>query len=511
MTSTKKRTLAACAAVLIALSLFGAAGAASATDTSPTITDTCVDGVPDRGKTTPARICFTVFQPAGADAAHRAPAVIHSHGWGGTRIKDPGFFAEYLDNGIGVISLDQRGHGQSTGSAYIQNPEFEGQDLLRVLDAIAVLPWIQLDRPGDPRLGTIGGSYGGAFQYLAALEQTRTTGRTVIDAMAPDSTWFDLNESLAPEGLVRTQGATILGTTGGTNLEPGAGYSLLIGSLTGKWPDGSFPGTIDMHDYIADNGAAWYTQQGLKLDVPMVIASGATDNLFPLQQGLKVWDEALTQKARKNSIFLSFNGGHALPSLQPLGISSTGDPCSVELGSDGFEEVVARFMLEELKGIDTGLAGRGELHLATAHGGCRTVDSVAPNTDIPVAGGLATELGTRVAKITDGPISVAGRTTVRADVTTGLPDSFAFYALAVGTSVSDARIVQNNMIPHRERQKVRGQEREFELPSVAVDVPPGESLFLLTTPIQDMFTGTSTLIKGSMRLDDITVSLPVVG
>jgi hypothetical protein len=90
-----------------------------------------------------------------------------------------------------------------------------------------------------------------------------------------------------------------------------------------------------------------------------------------------------------------------------------------------------------------------------------------------------------------------------------MTDSFAFYALAVGTSPADAKIIQNNMIPLRETSKVTDQERRFELPSVAVDVPAGKKLFLLTAPIQDMFTGTSTLLKGAVKLRDISVHLPI--
>jgi hypothetical protein len=361
-------------------------------------------------------------------------------------------------------------------------------------------------------VGTIGGSYGGGYQYLAAFEQTRATGTTVIDAMAPDSTWYDLNESLAPSGLVRTQWATLLGTLGGMNMEPAAGASFLLASTTGKWPDGSLPGTIDMHAYVAENGASWQVQQGLKLDVPMVIVSGATDNLFPLQQGLQAWDNALTSKAKRNSIFIGFNGGHALPAVRPLGFGVAGDPCSTMLGSDGYNKLIVRFMLKELKGVDTGLSGFGKIHLSTAAGRCQTVDAVTPTVAVPLSAGLDTQMagGTQVVKVVDGPVTIAGRSMVHASVTTVLPDAFAFYALAVGTSALDARIVQNNMLPLRERDVVTGQLRDFELPSVAVDVPAGQSLFLMATPSQDMFTGTSTLLTGSVKLRNITVSLPVV-
>ncbi|KPM50611.1 hypothetical protein ACG83_39415 [Frankia sp. R43] len=503
--------------ILVGLStsfLFGGKGLAVAVsgDDSPSITNECLSSVPERVSSTPVRICYTAFQPAGADAAHPVPVVLQSHGWGGARVKDPAYFTDYLDEGIGVISFDQRGHGESGGSAHLQDPDFEGQDLQRLLLAVSALPWVQLDGPSDPRVGTIGGSYGGSYQFLAAFEQIRATGSTVIDAMAPDSTWYDLNESLAPTGLVRTRWATLLGVLGGINMEPAAGASFLLGSTTGKWPDGSIPGTIDMQEYAARSGAAWQVQHGLQIDVPMMIGSGVTDNLFPLQQGLQVWDKALTDKARRNSIFIGFNGGHAMPAVRPMGIGVTGDPCSAMLGSDGYGKLVVRFMFQELKGVDTGLSGFGKIHLATAAGRCQTVKSITPSVTMPVSAGLGTQLGgsAQVVKIADGPLTIAGRSTVHASVTTMIPDSFAFYALAVGTSVLDAKIVQNNMLPLRERRVVTGEVQDLELPSVAVDIPAGQSLFLMAAPNQDMFTGTSTLLTGPVELCNISVSLPVV-
>ena len=511
----KKQLLTTTALICLTISaLVGSTSPATAAtpDGEPVVTNGCFDSVPERYSSAPVPICYTVFQPAGADAAHPVPVVLHSHGWGGTRVKDPASFTDYLDQGIGVISFDQRGHGESGGFAHVESPDFEGQDLQRLFDMVAALPWVQSDSPGDPRVGTIGGSYGGGYQYLAAFEQIRATGSTVIDAMAPDVTWYDLNESLAPSGLVRTQWATLLGTLGGLNMEPAAGSSFLLASSTGKWPDGSIPGTIDMHKYVEQNGASWQVQQGLKLDMPMLIVSGATDNLFPLQQGLQAWDNALTPEAKRDSIFIGFNGGHALPATRPLGIGVAGDPCSTTLGSDDSGKLVVRFMLKELKGVDTGLSGFGKIHLSTAAGRCQTVDSVTPTMPVALGAGLDTKMagGTQVVKIVDGPVTIAGRSTVHAAVTTVLPDAFAFYALAVGTSALDARIVQNNMLPLRERNVVTGQVRDFELPSVAVDVPAGQSLFLLATPSQDMFTGTSTLLTGSVKLRNITVSLPVV-
>lgn len=478
----------------------------------PEVTNGCFDSVPESGTSAPVQICYTAFRPAGADADHPVPVVLHSHGWGGTRTTAAGSFTEYLDAGIGVVSFDQRGHGESTGYAHVQSPAFEGEDLMRLIDMVTALPWVELDAPGDPRLGTIGGSYGGGYQYLAAFEQTRVDGATVIDAMAPNSTWWDLNESLAPSGLTRARWVNILALTGGGNMEPIAGSSLGLAGVSGKWPDGTLPGTTDLHAYVAENGPAWQVAQGRRIDVPVLIGSGTTDNLFPLQQGLAVWDSALTDEARQSSIMIGFNGGHALPSVLPLGVAVQSDPCSVSLGSPDYQSLAVRFMLLHLKGVDTGLSGFGQAHIATANGRCQVVDSVTPTQTVSVPGELKIHPlgGPRSIEIMEGPVTITGRSILRASVTTGIPDVFSFYALAVGTSPSTARIVQNNMIPLRERTAATGVVREFELPSVAIDVPAGQRLYLMGSPGQDLFTGTSTIVTGSTTLRDISVSIPVV-
>ena len=142
--------------------------------------------------------------------AHRVPLIMHSHGWGGSRTTDPAAFAKFLDAGYGVLSFDQRGFGESGGKAHVENPDFEGHDVRRLITFIADLGWVRKDAPGDPRMGAIGGSYGGGFQFLGAFESLRLRGTPIFDALAPEITWYDLKESLAPEGVTRTEWAAAL-------------------------------------------------------------------------------------------------------------------------------------------------------------------------------------------------------------------------------------------------------------------------------------------------------------
>lgn len=68
------------------------------------------------------------------------------------------------------------------------------------------------------------------------------------------------------------------------------------------------------------------------------------------------------------------------------------------------------------------------------------------------------------------------------------------------------------MLPVRESGIVINKPRRgIELPSVAVDVPAGQSLYLLVTPIHDTFAVSGSRPPGVVTIDETVVHLPVVG
>src|ERR1041384_5723158 len=88
---------------------------APAVAAEPVVVNGCVAGVPEPGTSTPVKICYSLFKPSAASAGHTVPLIFHSHGWGGSRTKDPAAFKSWLDAGYGVLSFDQRSFGESTG------------------------------------------------------------------------------------------------------------------------------------------------------------------------------------------------------------------------------------------------------------------------------------------------------------------------------------------------------------------------------------------------------------
>ncbi len=492
-----------------------AAGTASARAPLATTTDGCLRSRPEPRQETPVKICYTIFKPAGASRRHPVPFLMHSHGWGGSRTTDPGAFRRWLRGGYGLLSFDQRGFGESGGFAHVENPRFEGIDSVRLVRLVSRLPWVKQDGPGDPRLGALGGSYGGGYQYLGAFKLLQRRGTPVYDALAPEITWNDLNESLAPQGVVRSEWAYALSAAAAPTdaLPPRVYRALVEGSVTGEWPDGSGPSGVDLPHFFRRNGPRWHVAHGRRLDIPVLMGQGHTDTLFNLQQALDTWRTALTAGARRSSIFVGYNGGHTLPPVLPQGIDVSSDPCSERLAGGGFAALARQFMDEQLKDRDRGLGGYGRYHLATRDSTCTTVGTVAADTTrevgtVAIPSGAGAPIAYEVAQ---GPIRIAGSAHFTGKLTAPGLQSRGFYGLGVGSSPADAELVQNNVYPLNEDGPVDGQRRRVELPAVAVDVPAGQNLYLVASPVSDTFAGMSTRTPGAILFNDTVVHLPVVG
>ena len=515
-----KRILGFLAAVGLTATALGSVGPVKSA--VPTVVDGCVESVPEPGTTEPVEICYTLYRPAIASPRHPVPLVMHSHGWGGSRTTEPTAFRKWLEAGIGVLSFDQRGFGESGGLAHIQNPDLEGRDVIRLVDLVTGLNWVAKERSNDPKLGAIGGSYGGGYQFVGAFTELRNLGRTRFDALAPDKTWWDLKESLAPSEVPRTGWAAALFALAPDSLPDEIHRGFAYAAATGNWPKGQDPAAPDLDEFFRRNGPAWHVSEGRRLPIPMLVYQGATDNLFNLNQGIKNFERAMTPRARARSIFVGYNGGHAAPSAVPPGDYRTGDPCAARLlgatpapkngsGADaigsaaGYEDIALRFFREELKGERTSLPGRGRYHLATHSGGCVVAGSIGADHAVAL-GSIHTPSGAGAPLLTEvatGPFTVAGIPQIDASVTTFGLDTRIFFGLAVGSTPADARVVQNNLMPLHEPAPVVGAPRRIELPGVAVEVPPGQHLYLVVSGFYDMSFGNGSRTPGAVALDNV--------
>lgn len=499
------------AALLAALALAAVPAAATAANPeTATITSKAPDGV---------KIVVSVYKPDGATAENPAPVILHSHGWAGSRTSSATAFQNELKAGYGVVSIDQRGHGQSGGQANVEDPNLEGLDMVSVIDYVAGLDWVAKD-PGttdDPVLFAMGGSYGGGYQFVAAFREIMDTGRTRLNAIAPEITWYDLPEALAPQKVVRTAWASLLYAAGAKMLPTYVHQAFAYGLATGQWPDGTAPDAAvpNLDAEFHKHGPVWHAENGRLLNIPVLFGQGLTDNLFNLNQGWKNMEKALTAGARSNSLFVGYNGGHALPNALPLGTTGSGDACS---GEGGFAGLRMRFFEAVRKGEPTAGLLPARYNLSTQTGECIRTASLDQRTTYPigtnvqVARGAATTTGAGApqnVEIVKGPITVSGIPTVNAKVYTLGADQRVFFGLAVGATPATATVVQNNVMPLRELTPVLGESRTIELPGVAVKVPAGQSLYLTISPVSDMFAGHGTRTPGAVGLDDLKVNLPL--
>ncbi|MEU2241407.1 CocE/NonD family hydrolase [Streptomyces sp. NPDC018338] len=149
-----------------------------------------------------------LYRPAGVDAAHPAPAVLATNGFGGSKSdgSTDAIGKAFAERGYVGLVYSGLGFGKSGCLISLDDPEIDGRAAARLVDFLAGVrtaddgtraDFVVRDGGGDPRVGMIGGSYGGAVQLAAASVDPR------IDALVPLITWNDLAYSLAPNAADR--------------------------------------------------------------------------------------------------------------------------------------------------------------------------------------------------------------------------------------------------------------------------------------------------------------------
>ncbi|MEV6366592.1 alpha/beta fold hydrolase [Micromonospora musae] len=141
----------------------------------------------------PVDLDTTFYLPEEASPGHQVPAVLLAHGFGGTKESVRDDAEEFAGRGYAVLTWTARGFGRSGGEIHLDSPDYEVRDAQRLLDWLAARPEIRTDATGDPRVGVVGGSYGGALALLLAAQDRR------VDAIVPMITWNDLSRSLVPD------------------------------------------------------------------------------------------------------------------------------------------------------------------------------------------------------------------------------------------------------------------------------------------------------------------------
>ncbi|MFI9428094.1 alpha/beta fold hydrolase [Streptomyces achromogenes] len=284
----RRRTRRLVAAVAAALVLAGAGTwtAAVASDDTRAVRRSdqvlAVDG---------ARLDTSYVTPADTG---RHPAVLLAHGFGGSKDDMRRQAEDLARSGYAVLTWSARGFGRSTGKIGLNDPKAEVADVSRLLDWLAKRPEVRLDRPGDPRVGVAGGSYGGAVALLAAGHDRR------IDAIAPAITYWNLADALLPNGVFKKLWAGVFVNTGG-------GCARFQPELCRMYERVAASGTPDpaARALLAQRSPS---AVGDRIKVPTLLVQGQTDSLFPLDQA-----DAAARAIRANGAPVAVDwiaGGH---------------------------------------------------------------------------------------------------------------------------------------------------------------------------------------------------------
>ncbi|MER7540159.1 CocE/NonD family hydrolase [Streptomyces sp. NPDC097704] len=274
-----------------------------------------------------------LYRPAGADAAHPVPAVLATNGFGGS--KSDGSTAAigkaFAERGYAGLVYSGLGFGKSGCLISLDSPEADGRAAARLVDFLAGTrtaddgtraDFVVRDGAGDPRVGMIGGSYGGAVQLAAASVDPR------IDALVPLITWNDLAYSLAPNAADRATPGVFKWQWANGFFLIGEGQPLLSPSLDPSrinslgclhfvtdacdtvrlLNSGSYPAaaTERMLAYARSVSPVSYLD---RITAPTLIVQGQSDSLFNLNEARATYDRLRERGVDTRMIWQSW--GHS--------------------------------------------------------------------------------------------------------------------------------------------------------------------------------------------------------
>ncbi|MET7855686.1 CocE/NonD family hydrolase [Streptomyces sp. NPDC005318] len=291
-----------------------------------------------------------LYRPAGADARHPAPAVLATNGFGGSKSdgSTDAIGRAFAARGYVGLVYSGLGFGKSGCLITLDDPAVDGRAATGLIDFLAGTraaddgtraDFVTKDGKGDPRVGMIGGSYGGAIQLATASVDRR------VDALVPLITWNDLAYALAPDNTATgkgvssdtpgvfkwqwTNGFYLLGE-GQTITAPGLDPSR-FGSLTCLHFATQACDTIRLLNsgrYPADKAAAMLAYARSvspvsylgKVKAPTLLVQGQTDSLFNLNEATATYRTLTSQGTTTKMIWQSWgHSGGQVPGELDLG------------------------------------------------------------------------------------------------------------------------------------------------------------------------------------------------
>ncbi|PTL56545.1 CocE/NonD family hydrolase [Paraconexibacter algicola] len=261
-----------------------------------------------------------LYVPRSATAATPAPAILTTNGFGGSKDDQAPAARAFARRGYVVLSYSGLGFGGSRCRITLDDPDFDGragQQLITFLGGGSAatdgtrIDVVRRDTRGsdgrphehDPRVGMIGGSYGGQVQFAVAGVDPR------LDTIVPQITWNDLSYALAPNNTSLTEGVSA--ATPGVHKTLWTTLFFSVGLLRGveyalddparllpcpNFADQACRAKLEMdatgHPSPATVAFARHASVATYLDrvrIPTFLQQGQADTLFNLQESLATY------------------------------------------------------------------------------------------------------------------------------------------------------------------------------------------------------------------------------
>src|ERR1700712_4188756 len=314
-----------------------AASTATTTDTTPGYSVTALT-VPVKVGPNGDQSCTMdadLYLPDGASASHRVPAILTTNGFGGDKAdsNQAAIGKGFVGQGYAVLSYSGLGFGKTTCKIELDDPDWDGKAGKQMDDVLAgtraytdqatgksqYLRSIAMESKGDPRVGMIGGSYGGQIQYAVASQDPR------IDAIIPIITWNDLTYSLAPGNVAKKEWIDLFFADGiASGVENGNNDpTTLVGCP--NFTDQACVGAANMNTVgYPDAGTvalakhASVTSYAQKIKVPTLLVQGQKDTLFNLNEASATYKTLKAQGTPVKMVWQSWGHSGSTPAAGEL-------------------------------------------------------------------------------------------------------------------------------------------------------------------------------------------------
>jgi len=478
-----------------------------------------------------------LYRPVDATAAHPDPAVLTTNGFGGSKDDQAAFGKELAQQGYVVLSYSGLGFGGTSCPIELDDPAYDGRAASQLISFLGGEGGIATDgtkvdyvihdqtahdgthHAFDPRVGMIGGSYGGEVQFAAAEQDPR------LDTIIPIITWNDLTYSLAPNNAGLPP--TIPGNSV-TNATPGVAKFIWLNAFfaDGAAVDGlqqlsndpkadltgcpNFNGQVcaaavqtDTIGSPPDSAIALLRHASVesyinKIRIPTLLAQGENDTLFQLHEAVATYEGLRQQGTPVKMVWQSWGHSQSTPAPGELGHGAGGYSAYDAGGHLTYEgQTIDEWFAHYLKG-----------------------DPAAPSLDfsffrpwVNYTGDAAPAYGRSatypVGTVQNLDLSGSGALVFQpSDVTSG-QSTFVTPAAGAPTSYSEISAVEMNSEPGHEPSDVPGDFAEYQTPPLAqnTDVIGIPSVDVhISSPVPSVPGGAPTQLVLFLKVYDLSPS-----